>query len=71
MKLYLKAIYHRFSAEAISQRFGDEVDLSIGSHFNPYFGWSIMYGNFFNANPSANFVDTQKIWLTLSAKFAR
>lgn len=69
IKLYMQAIYHHFSAQAIKQRFGNEIDLAIGSNFNQYFGWSIMYANFFDANRSANFVNTQKVWLTLSAKF--
>ncbi len=68
MKLYLKAIYHHFSAQAINQDFGDEIDLAIGSHFNKYLSWSVMYADFFNANQGASFVDTQKVWLTLSAK---
>ncbi|WP_051202153.1 alginate export family protein [Ferrimonas senticii] len=64
--------YHRFSAETARagvDDLGDEIDLSFSRRFAQYYQAGIKYAYYRAGDAAAGKVDTDKLWLWLSASF--
>ncbi|MFQ5547951.1 MAG: alginate export family protein [Woeseia sp.] len=65
----LQAVYHDFSAEAVSGDFGTEFDVSAGKKLGNRYGL-LLKAAFFNADAAAtSFADTKKFWVMLTANY--
>ncbi len=63
----LKLVLHDFQAEAGSEDFGSEIDLSASRKFGDRYGL-LLKAAFFDAD-SSSFTDTTKVWVMLTAGF--
>lgn len=64
--LLLKAVYHDFKSDVGDIDYGTELDLLVSKKLNKYLTASVKAA-FYNADSHAT--DTDKIWVTLAAKF--
>ena len=61
-------LYHDFQAESGSDNFGEEVDAAISRKFAEKYG-VLFKAAWFNADNTAPYYDTTKLWVQLSADF--
>lgn len=63
--------YHQFSADAIDQDYGKELDLSVGKKFSDSFSGLIKYASYQGETtaPGALGKDVSKLWLQIQYKF--
>ncbi len=67
-KASVAVVYHYFSAEEGSLKYGEEWDADLSVHFSRYFQFGLKYANF----QSANFgTDTEKLIFTLQAELSQ
>ncbi|SDD92366.1 alginate export family protein [Kordiimonas lacus] len=64
--MLLKAVYHDFSSDVGDTSYGSEIDLLVSKKINKYLTASVKAA-FYNADGFG--ADTDKVWLTLAAKF--
>lgn len=65
----LKAIYHDFSSDESNVDFGDELDLAVTKAFSKNYSGGIKYAMYSAGDAGTGKVDTDKLWLWVSAKF--
>ena len=66
-KWNLTAVYHDFSAEAVSGDYGTELDVSAGTKLNE--NYSILFKGAFFSSDSTAFPDTNKFWIMFVANY--
>jgi hypothetical protein len=64
----LIARYHDFSAEAAGADYGDEIDLLVRKKFGRSYFAELKYADF-SADSGSGLADTEKVWLTVGARF--
>ncbi len=67
----LTVAYHQFSAEAIDQDYGQEIEFSVGKKFSDSFSGLVKYASYQgeSAAPGALSKDVNKLWLQIQYKF--
>jgi hypothetical protein len=60
-----QVIYHRFTADHISQRYGDEINAQLQAKWQKY-TFTLKYGDY---NADRLFTDTRKIWAQVEYAF--
>ena len=61
-------VYHDFKAQDGSDKYGTELDASVGASFAKSYG-VLFKTAFFNGEPGAAYDDTTKLWVQLTANF--
>jgi hypothetical protein len=61
-------VYHDFKAESGGEKYGRELDASVGTSFAKYYG-VLFKAAFFDASGTSIYADTTKLWVQLTADF--
>lgn len=61
-------VYHEFNAEDGGQRYGTELDASVGTSFAERYG-VLLKAAWFDGEPGTVYDDTTKVWIQLTAGF--
>ncbi|MFQ6005356.1 MAG: alginate export family protein [Woeseia sp.] len=64
----LQAVYHDYSAEAASDDFGTELDVSAGRKLGDRYGLLLKAALFNADSATTSFIDTDKFWVMLTAQ---